>query len=63
MSGLYDPSRFGPYGEDILWLHHSPRWGFLIYRCDYRHDIKSPLFIDQWSSWVKDHLLTQYPEA
>ncbi|KAF2133084.1 hypothetical protein P153DRAFT_429072 [Dothidotthia symphoricarpi CBS 119687] len=38
-------------------LHNRPKWGFVIYRCDYRNDESWKAFIDKWSDRVKQWLL------
>jgi len=38
-------------------LQNHPKWGFIIYRCDYRDDFIWARFIDQWSQWVNDWLI------
>ncbi|CAO2649253.1 Nn.00g066380.m01.CDS01 [Neocucurbitaria sp. VM-36] len=47
----------GPYSEPAEWLRGSPKWGFLIYRCDYRSDKAWKTFIDGWSDRVNTWLL------
>ena len=53
----------GPYGEDVTWLQGYPKWGFLIYRCDYGDDEAWKTFIDGWLDRVKSYLLDQYGDT
>ncbi|KAJ4374681.1 hypothetical protein N0V86_007554 [Didymella sp. IMI 355093] len=42
---------------DITRLQNHLKWGFIIYRCDYRNDLVWAQFIDQWTQWVNDWLI------
>jgi hypothetical protein len=51
------------YDGDATFLGISPKWGFLIYRCDYRDDEAWKTFIDKWSNRVRSCLLDQYGDT
>lgn len=42
---------------DYSRLRNHPKWGFIIYRCDYRDDSAWPHFIDRWSQTVNTWLI------
>lgn len=38
-------------------LHNHPKWGFIIYRCDYRDDSVWAHFMERWSQRVNESLI------
>lgn len=47
----------GRMSADNSNLQNHPKWGFSIYRCDYRNDSVWAQFIDRWTQWVNDWLI------
>lgn len=45
---------------DYLPLRNHPKWGFTIYRCDYRDDATWAHFIDRWSQLVNTWLIQKH---
>jgi hypothetical protein len=41
----------------------APKWGFIIYRCDYQSDDAWNAFINGWTTLVKKDLLTSYKDG
>lgn len=41
----------------------APKWGFIIYRCDYQSDDAWNDFINSWATLVKEELQTSYKDG
>jgi hypothetical protein len=41
----------------------APKWGFIIYRCDYQSDDAWNNFINGWAALVKEELQTSYKDG
>jgi len=58
-SSLFEtpPSLLRRMPADYSHLPNHPKWGFIIYRCDYRDDSAWARFIDRWSQFVNAWLI------
>lgn len=44
-------------------INKAPKWGFIIYRCDYQSDDAWNDFINGWAALVKEELQTSYKDG